>query len=336
MPDITVVIPVYNVAGYLPKCVDSVLAQTYSDYAVILVDDGSTDTSGSICDEYAEKYANIRVIHQQNKGLGGARNTGIEACETPYIFFLDSDDYLHPETLKICMDLAKPQDCDMVFFDAVAVDEQGNLGARYDLPLPDSLFTPKTVPAVLFLSGAWNRIYKTDLFIKNDIRFPEKVWYEDLKTVPKLSVHAKNIRYYREKPLYYYLQRSGSIMHTPDFNRLVTERIAAIDDVWQYFRDRDLWTAYRTELEYMRIFHGFFLPVREMQAASNTFPPFADRLREDLMRYCPDPMSNPYLATLSGKERKMLSLFVERHYGMVKLFSAMNKWVKGVKNVFKK
>ncbi len=335
MPDVTVVIPVYNVERYLNKCVDSVLAQTYADYAVILVDDGSTDESGRLCDEYAAKHENIRVIHQQNKGLGGARNTGIEACDTPYIFFLDSDDYLHPDMLSTCMGLAKSNDCDMVFFNAIAVDEQGRLGVQYDLALPsDCLFTPDTAPAVLFLSGAWNRLYKTDLFLHHDIRFPEKVWYEDLKTVPKLSVHVKNAWYYREQPLYYYLQRSGSIMHTPDFDRLVKERTAAIDDVWQYFRELGLWDKYRTELEFMRIFHGFFLPVREMQATGKPFAAHSDQLLNILQQYCEAPLENPYLATMSGKEQKMLGLFVKRRYTAVKLLSAVNKLIKRVKHVF--
>ena len=94
-PSISVVIPVYNVEKYLSKCVDSVLSQSFTDYEILLIDDGSTDNSGRLCDNYAEKYSCISVIHQENKGLGGARNTGIDhACED-YILFLDSDDYLY-------------------------------------------------------------------------------------------------------------------------------------------------------------------------------------------------------------------------------------------------
>ena len=115
MPTITIVVPVYNVEKFLCKCLDSILNQTFTNYKVILVDDESTDSSGIICDEYAEKYEFISVIHQKNKGLGGARNTGIDCCDTEYIMFLDSDDYLHPEALSACMEIAVENDCDMVF-----------------------------------------------------------------------------------------------------------------------------------------------------------------------------------------------------------------------------
>ena len=128
MSDITVVIPIYNVEKYLRKCVDSVEKQTYKNFEVILVDDGSTDSSGELCDALAKENDNIRVIHQENRGLGGARNTGIESCNTEYIMFLDSDDYIHPELLKKCMDVLKKNNCDIVLLDMISVNEQGEKG----------------------------------------------------------------------------------------------------------------------------------------------------------------------------------------------------------------
>ena len=99
--DIDLIIPVYNVQPYLRKCIDSALAQTLSYFRIILVDDGSTDGSGAICDEYAKKYDRIEVVHQENMGLSGAKNTGMKISKAPYIMFLDSDDWISSNTVEM-------------------------------------------------------------------------------------------------------------------------------------------------------------------------------------------------------------------------------------------
>lgn len=114
---ISVIIPVYNVEEYLEECIESVLKQTYTNYEIILVDDGSTDNSGSICDCYERKYTNIKVIHQKNGGLSAARNLGLKAAEGVYVYFLDSDDYIQDITLKHLIDIIEKERADVVFFD---------------------------------------------------------------------------------------------------------------------------------------------------------------------------------------------------------------------------
>ena len=101
MPTISVIVPVYRVEKYIRRCVDSILAQSFRDYELILVDDGSPDYSGAICDEYATRDPRIRVIHKENGGLSSARNVGIDAASGEYLFFMDSDDIIHPDTLRI-------------------------------------------------------------------------------------------------------------------------------------------------------------------------------------------------------------------------------------------
>ena len=114
---VSVVIPVYNVEKYLAECVDSVLGQTYADFEIILVDDGATDSSGQMCDEYAQKDARIRVIHQPNGGLSAARNTGLKAARGEYVYFLDSDDYIETCALEHLVAVADQEQADVVFFD---------------------------------------------------------------------------------------------------------------------------------------------------------------------------------------------------------------------------
>lgn len=131
---VSVVIPVYNVEKYLAECVDSVLGQSYTDYEIILVDDGATDASGRMCDEYALKDSRIRVIHQPNGGLSAARNTGLREVQGEYVYFLDSDDYIEPYALEHLTALAEKERADVVFFDGyVFFDEceEDDTASRY-------------------------------------------------------------------------------------------------------------------------------------------------------------------------------------------------------------
>ncbi|MEE0945897.1 MAG: glycosyltransferase [Acutalibacteraceae bacterium] len=335
MPCISVIIPVYNVEKYLAKCVDSVITQTFSNYEIILVDDGSTDNSGAICDSYAEKHPFISVIHQQNKGLGGARNTGISAAKGEFLFFLDSDDFISNDALDTCYNIAVKNNCDMVLFDCLCVFEDGTRGAKYtcEFVTPDCILTGDTLKSITLISSACNRLYKKELFINNNISFPEKLWYEDLHTTPKLVPYIKTAYYYTEKPIYYYLQRKGSIMHSPDLDRIVNERLKAVNSILDYFEKNGFINAFKDELDFMKVFHGFFLPVREMQSMTHRFEKASDKLRTELLKNGTSPLHSKYLCTLSKKERLLLKWALDRNYSFIKLFSALNKLMKKVRNV---
>jgi glycosyltransferase involved in cell wall biosynthesis len=113
-PLISIIVPVYKVEKFLSKCVDSILNQTYRNIEIILIDDGSPDNSPAICDEYAEKDNRIKVIHQRNAGLAGARNAGLAICRGEYIAFVDSDDYIEPNMMEAMLNAAVNNDCDIV------------------------------------------------------------------------------------------------------------------------------------------------------------------------------------------------------------------------------
>lgn len=117
MPEVSVVVPIYNVAEYLPKCIESILAQTYPDYELILVNDGSKDNSPEIAEEYAKKDPRIKVIHKPNGGLSDARNEGMKYATGKYVSFIDSDDFIEPDMLEKCVNAMHADDADMVIFD---------------------------------------------------------------------------------------------------------------------------------------------------------------------------------------------------------------------------
>ena len=118
---VSIVIPIYNVEKYLNECVDSVIVQTYHDLEIILVDDGSTDNSGKLCDEYKKIDDRIKVIHQKNGGLSAARNTGMDSAIGEYLYFLDSDDYIEPQTVERLVDTIEQEKADIVLFDGYVV-----------------------------------------------------------------------------------------------------------------------------------------------------------------------------------------------------------------------
>lgn len=332
MHDITVVIPVYNVENYLKKCVESVERQTFTDFEIILVDDGSSDSSGALCDELAALHGNIRVIHQENKGLGGARNTGIDNCNTEFIMFLDSDDYVHPELLQKCIEAMKKNDCDIVIFDLVSVNETGEKGIVYSAPLlPNEIFSADEAVAVCRNPSACDKVYKTDLFKKHNIRFPEKVWYEDLRTTPKILMQAKKVMRIDCEPLYYYFQRSDSIMHTPDYDRVVRERKVAAEDLSRYFNEYGFNEMHSDILDFIVIYHAFLLPCLEMYRKVGNYGKYLNELSDYLKEKVPKPLENRYLTLLRKNELTVLKLAIKKRYFVIECLTLFNRIIKHCK-----
>lgn len=245
----SIVIPVYNVAEYLQKCIDSVLANDCSDCEIILVDDGCTDgVCPAICDENAAAHPElIRVIHQENKGLGGARNTGIENASGDYLFFVDSDDTIAPDALKILTEAIESSHADIYSFRMYQVTETGECTLLKTSALYDGVFTVSEHPEFLeALPAAWARIWRREFFLESGVEYPSRVWYEDIRTSTKLFAKARSI-VTLEEPLYLYLARTGSIMRSGNIERN-REIVEAFDDISDWFLENELYDTYRREL----------------------------------------------------------------------------------------
>ncbi len=213
-PEISVIVPVYNNEKYLKRCVDSILVQTYKDYEIVLIDDGSQDESARICDDYASANQCIRVIHQENKGLASSRKVGVDAAEGKYITFVDSDDYIAPEMLQALHD--NIPDFDMVLGHLVIVT-----GDRKEILYPlreaylDFADNREMIQAFFdrrYLSGsACGMLVKRELFGKIDM-CEGAVPGEEICTVLQLYQIAEKIRIL-SLPLYFYWQNEGGISH---------------------------------------------------------------------------------------------------------------------------
>ena len=193
MPKFSIIIPIYNVEAYLRKCVASILAQTCQDFELLLIDDGSPDGSGKLCDEFAAQSPSVRAVHQPNGGAGAARNHGIALSTGEYLLFVDGDDYLEPTLLADLSAAMEQTDADLYLFGAVVERDGKKVGELHERVPVGKLCSAADEPELFFgIMAPWNRAYRRTLFTENDISFATKVWYEDIRVVTKLNAVAKS------------------------------------------------------------------------------------------------------------------------------------------------
>ena len=224
-PLISVIVPVYRVEEYLERCVKSILSQTYKILEVILVDDGSPDQCPAICDACAEKDVRVKVIHQENKGLSGARNAGIDAASGEYLAFVDSDDYVSPHFIEELYQLLQDTDCAIgqcrfsyVKGDGLVEEGDSAFCIYRGESLMEQLYGPEE-KATCFVV-AWNKLYRAELFKETGIRYPEGRIHEDEATTYRLFHEAKKLAFL-DRALYgYYTENGGSITSVFSAKRL--------------------------------------------------------------------------------------------------------------------
>jgi glycosyltransferase involved in cell wall biosynthesis len=237
MQKVSVIVPVYNVEDYIGTCVDSLLSQDYADVDIILVDDGSTDGSGIICDAYAQNNAKVTALHKRNGGLSSARNYGMHYATGSYALFVDSDDALVSTALSTCMRAIKnsvmKNDC--VVFTYSLVDEVGNsMGADSEAEtFPNNLCVSGKQALVYLLQDriqnfVWRIIFPVEMWRNSTILFPQYRLFEDVLTTYLFFVHSNTVIFINRR-LYKYRQRSGSILHNVTAPTAEAYRDAFID-----------------------------------------------------------------------------------------------------------
>lgn len=215
MPEISVIVPVYNVETYLRQCLDSVVGQTFKDLEILLVDDGSTDSSGTICEEYAAIDPRIKVIHQVNQGLAAARQGGLDVASGDYIGFVDSDDWLEPEMYEEMYTAGKGHDADIVFCNVYRNEDKKEqpyfASGYYDRKSMEEVIFPRLLAGFDADGGEntirwcnWLRIYKKSLIDKNHITFDKRFRRcQDLPFTFECTIHANSYYYLGNRYLYH-------------------------------------------------------------------------------------------------------------------------------------
>lgn len=216
-PMVSMIVPVYNSEKTLSRCIDSILNQTYRDFELILLNDGSTDTSGEICDAYAKRDSRVRVVHKENTGVSDTRNRGIDLARGEYLQFLDSDDWITPDATTLFVRTATEQQCDMVIsqFYRVIGEHVSQKGAIDEDGLMDrSTYANHMMqkPADFYYGVLWNKFYKRSIITEHRLRMDQSIsWCEDFMFNLEYVRHTQTI-YAMKVPVYYYVKTKGSLV----------------------------------------------------------------------------------------------------------------------------
>jgi len=244
---ISVIVPVYNVEQYLEKCVDSIINQTYKNIEIILVDDGSKDNSGKMCDELQQKDDRIKVIHKENGGLSDARNAGLKIANGQYIGFVDSDDYIEPDMFETLYNLNKKYNSDISIVSFYEIYKGKVIGVRNSKKI-EELNKIDAMKELLIdtriQSYAWNKLFRRELF--DGIEFPTNKNFEDIATTLLVFEKANKVVLF-EEPKYNYVRRDDSIVGKKNY-KTYKDYLDVISSKYQYldgkYEKLDLWNAY--------------------------------------------------------------------------------------------
>lgn len=245
---VTIIIPVYNAQSYLSETLESIISQTYKNLDIIVIDDGSSDGSAVICDEYSKKDKRIRVLHTENKGLASARNLGLSTAKGSFVLFVDSDDWIEPNTIELLYTMACQQEA-IIVSGRKSKEYVGKTIHSYDKKERTLLFRGEDI--LVYFSKekilgdmAWNKLYQISCFKK--YRFPDGRNYEDVFTTWKIVKHVADndgIVVVLPNELFHHRMRKSSISHTKSLCNIV-----------------DCWDAYRSKYEELPDFQKWLLP----------------------------------------------------------------------------
>lgn len=298
---ISIIVPIYNVEKYLKQCLNSLVNQTFKDYEVICVNDGSLDDSQSIIDEFTKKYGHFKCIKKKNGGLSDARNAGLPYAKGEYISFIDSDDYVEPDFLECMVEKAKETKalltvCDIdVFYEA----DKPNYTLKGLRDIPGKTDIQRAFLSPLF---AWNKLYHRSVFEDETIRYPLNLWYEDIPVSVPLFSRLDKIGYV-DKTLIHYRQRETSIMGTKNSDKL-GDIFIVLNMVYSTLEKNEKLKEFHNELEYLYIEHlllyGAFRFYRSNQADY-----LMDRAFKEMHTKFPQWKKNPYIP-VTGKYKYYL------------------------------
>jgi len=284
MTEISIIVPVYNIEHLLPKCVNSILAQSFTKFELILVDDGSTDRSAEICDRYANLDNRVKVIHKKNGGTASSRNAGLAAAQGKYIGFVDNDDYINKYMFETLYNYAINHSSDIVvcdyrpveeeeFIDTEKLEQNNKVQSFNNKEALDQIYTAIPTPTFIY---PWNKLFKKEMF--DDIRYEEGNLYDDETVAHKILFKSKKVTYVKTA-LYYYVQRKGSMVNSP-FHIKKLGRVYALKEREVFFRTKKETELHQKALKhYMDTFFWYFYMAKtnlkdvdnELRALKRTF-----------------------------------------------------------------
>ena len=304
---VSVIVPAYNAEKYLRKCLDSLVNQTFKDYEVIIVNDGSTDSSQIIIDEYVTKYPFIKAIKKENGGMSSARNMALSYAIGEYIAFVDSDDYVEITFLEKMYERAINMESDVVICDYYAIneDEKRYMKCHMNMSPEDKIEYLISPPMV------WTKLIKKEIMDK--VKFTEGIFYEDLDICVRLLPYVNKVSFVDE-PLYdYYLQHSGSIMTQKTFNNHLLDIFSVLDNCKKLLQE-----DYFREIEYIYITHLLRTATLRFLDYPNT-EEYLLRINNTMEKEFPNWRENEYYNNCSIKVKIICFLAIHKMYYILKI-----------------
>ncbi len=313
-PMVSIIVPIYNAEKYLNRCIDSILNQEYSDFELFLVNDGSNDSSGAICDTYAAADTRVKVIHKPNTGVSDSRNTAIRQAHGTYLQFLDSDDWITPDATKLLVRAATEHHCDLVISDfyrvvGERVSHKGDIEDDGVLTREEFAEHMMENPADFYYGVLWNKLYRRDLIEKHHLQMDTSVsWCEDFLFNLEYILHA-NVFYALQAPIYYYVKTKGSLASQ---GMSISKTIKMKFMVFEYYNNfyKNVYDEKDYEKKRLSLYR-FFVDAAGDGTVPPTLLPGVSKLGDERTTVSPDAISKDGILTEVYCHRKLLERYLE-------------------------
>lgn len=323
---ISLIIPVYNVEKYLRKCLLSVKEQTFQDYEVVIVNDGSTDHSADIIREFAAADDRIKYFEIPNGGVGNARNYGVRQSKGEYICFLDSDDYMEPDCLERLINTLEEKQSDIAICNNYDVDEDGNVLFEYKNIYSKNPTSLLGEPRILFNRACpWGKLFKSQLF--DGMEFVCNEIAEDVRLIPKLYYKAEKIAFC-DKPLINYVQRKNSLINGSGVKKNL-HLVNAFNDLIEYFSNEGIYEHIKDEMEFLIIDHIAIAGITRAARADKDARKDVLIILDDYLQGFEGIFQNPYIKEESKSRRLILFLNKHHFYWITRTIMNLKSKIKG-------
>ena len=313
-PTVSIIVPVYNAEKTIGRCIDSILGQQYTDFELLLVDDGSKDGSGAICDSYAMADSRVQVIHKENTGVSDTRNIGISRAAGVYLQFLDSDDWITPDATKLLVEAAGEHNCDLVISDfyrvvGERVSRKGDIDEDRVLTREEYAAHMMEQPADFYYGVLWNKLYRRDIVADHHLQMdPEISWCEDFMFNLEYIRHAQRF-YALQVPIYYYVKTKGSLAsQSLSISKTIRMKLMLFEYYNQFYKsvlDEDEYEKSRLKV------YRFLVDAAGDGAVPPTILPGSKKLGDERVSICPEALSGEGVLADSFRERKLLEQYLE-------------------------
>lgn len=313
-PTVSIIVPVYNAENTIPRCIESILNQEYSDFELLLVNDGSTDGSGAVCDAYAARDARIRVIHKENTGVSDTRNTALDQARGTYLQFLDSDDWITPDATSSLVRAAESAQCDLVvsdFYRVVGerVSQKGDIDDDGVMTREEYAAHMMENPADFYYGVLWNKLYRRSIVETHHLRMdPEISWCEDFMFNLEYIRYAETFRAL-QVPIYYYVKTKGSLANQSlTISKTVKMKLFVFEYYQRFFKS----VLDEEEYEKSRLkVYRFLLDAAGDGSVPPPILPNSRKLGNERMQVSPDVLGGEGVLYDAFRERKLLERYLE-------------------------